>query len=43
MDLRLPDASGTDALRTIRHEFPKARIIMLTTSDCDREVHYGGR
>ena len=40
MDLRLPDASGTDALRTIRDEFPKARIIMLTTSDCDSEVQY---
>jgi DNA-binding NarL/FixJ family response regulator len=40
MDIRLPDASGTDALRTIRDEFPKARIIMLTTSDSDSEVKY---
>src|SRR5438128_915378 len=32
MDLRLPGASGTDAIITIRGEFPQARIIVLTTS-----------
>ena len=31
MDLRLPDMSGVDAIRTIRTEFPEARIIVLTT------------
>ncbi len=38
MDLRLPGANGTDALVAIRGEFPQARIIMLTTSDCDGEI-----
>lgn len=38
MDLRLPDANGIDMLITIRTEFPNARIIMLTTSDCDGEI-----
>lgn len=32
MDARLPDASGADALLTIRGEFPHARVIMLMTS-----------
>ncbi len=35
MDQRLPGSTGTDALVTIRGEFPSARIIMLTTSDGD--------
>jgi DNA-binding NarL/FixJ family response regulator len=38
MDLRLPGANGTDALITIRGEFPQARIIMLTTSGGDGEI-----
>ena len=38
MDLRLPGANGTDALIAIRGEFPKAQIIMLTTSDGDGEI-----
>jgi DNA-binding NarL/FixJ family response regulator len=38
MDLRLPGANGTDALISIRGEFPQARIIMLTTSDGDAEI-----
>src|SRR5499426_79219 len=39
MDLRLPGANGTDMLIAIRGEFPNARIIMLTTSDRDGEIH----
>jgi DNA-binding NarL/FixJ family response regulator len=39
MDLRLPGTNGTDALIAIRGEFPQARIIMLTTSDSDGEIH----
>ena len=31
MDLQLPELSGTDAITAIRHEFPDARIIVLTT------------
>lgn len=38
MDLSLPGINGVDALITIRGEFPKARIIMLTTSDGDGEI-----
>jgi DNA-binding NarL/FixJ family response regulator len=39
MDLRLPGTNGTDALISIRGEFPNARVIMLTTSDSDGEIH----
>src|SRR5258708_8042281 len=38
MDLRLPGTNGTDALIAIRGEFPKAHIIMLTTSDSDGDI-----
>jgi DNA-binding NarL/FixJ family response regulator len=38
MDLRLPGTNGTDSLIAIRGEFPRARIIMLTTSDSDGEI-----
>jgi DNA-binding NarL/FixJ family response regulator len=38
MDLRLPGADGTDVLVTIRGEFPRARVIMLTTSDGDADI-----
>jgi len=38
MDQRLSGASGTDALIAIRHEFPQARIMMLTTSSGDVEI-----
>src|SRR5215475_11506856 len=38
MDLSLPGSNGTDALIAIRGEFPQARVIMLTTSDCDGEI-----
>jgi len=38
MDLRLTDMSGIAALSAIRHEFPDARIIMLTTFEGDVEV-----
>jgi DNA-binding NarL/FixJ family response regulator len=38
MDLRLPGTNGTDTLIAIRGEFPRARIIMLTTSDNDGEI-----
>ena len=38
MDLRLPGANGTDAMITIRGEYPRAHIIMLTTSDSDGEI-----
>jgi DNA-binding NarL/FixJ family response regulator len=39
MDLRLPGINGTDALISIRGEFPDARVIILTSSDGDAEIH----
>ncbi|MCL4789504.1 MAG: response regulator transcription factor [Verrucomicrobia bacterium] len=39
MDLRLPDATGIETLRRIRHEFPAARVLMLTTFDGDEDIH----
>ena len=38
MDQRLPGATGTETLITIRKQSPNARIIMLTTSDSDGEI-----
>lgn len=38
MDVRLPGSDGIDALVGIRGEFPRARIIMLTTLDSDGEI-----
>ena len=39
MDLRLPDLSGTDAIRSIRAEFADAKIIALSTFAGDEEIH----
>jgi DNA-binding NarL/FixJ family response regulator len=39
MDLRLPGSDGTETLLLIRAECPHARIIMLTTSDSDGDIH----
>jgi len=38
MDLHLPGSNGTDVLIAIRGEFPRARVVMLTTSDGDGEI-----
>lgn len=38
MDLRLPGTNGTDALISIRGEYPTARIIVLTTSEGDADI-----
>ena len=38
LDLRLPGASGVDALIAIRGEFPQARIVVLTTADSDADI-----
>lgn len=38
MDLRLPDLGGIDAMIAIRSEFPDARVIVLTTFECDMDV-----
>ena len=38
MDLRLPGTNGADTMIAIRGEFPRAHIIMLSTSDSDGEI-----
>jgi two-component system NarL family response regulator len=38
MDVRMPGASGAEALQRIRAEFPEARVIMLTTFDLEEMV-----
>ena len=37
MDLRLPGGDGIDALVAIRNEFPRARVVMLSTAESDGE------
>jgi two-component system NarL family response regulator len=39
MDLRLPVLGGADATRSIREEFPAARIIAVTTYDGDEDIY----
>lgn len=39
MDLRMPRSDGIFATRVIREQFPKARILMLTTYDGDDDIH----
>src|ERR1700683_1850171 len=38
MDLRVPGSNGTDTLIAIRGEYPRARVVVLTTSDGDAEI-----
>jgi DNA-binding NarL/FixJ family response regulator len=39
MDLRLPVLGGVEATKTIRQEFPAAKIIVLTTFDGDEDIY----
>jgi len=39
MDLRLPGMSGVEAIRAIRRENPRARVVVLTTYEGDEDVH----
>jgi DNA-binding NarL/FixJ family response regulator len=39
MDLRLADMSGSEVTVAIRHEFPDARIIALTSYDGDQDIY----
>ena len=38
LDVRMPDRNGIDALKDILAANPKARVIMLTTSDVEEDV-----
>ena len=38
MDLRMPDMNGIEAITTIRAEFPRARVIVLTTYAGDAQA-----
>ena len=38
MDLQMPGADGLDGLNAIRHEYPEARVIVLTTYSGDMRV-----
>src|ERR1700732_198462 len=39
MDLRMPDMGGVEAIRTIRAEFPSAKIIVLSTYQGDEDIY----
>ena len=38
LDVRMPDMNGIDALKGILAANPKARVVMLTTSDAEEDV-----
>jgi DNA-binding NarL/FixJ family response regulator len=38
MDIRLPDASGIEACRLVRDEFPAMRVVFLTSSPDEADV-----
>lgn len=38
MDMQMPEMHGVDAIRTIRDEFPTAKVIVLTTFDGDMQA-----
>jgi DNA-binding NarL/FixJ family response regulator len=39
MDLRLPGMSGVEAIRAIRRDYPRSRVVVLTTYEGDEDVH----
>ena len=39
MDLRLPQMSGVETIRTIRRTHPQARFVVLTTYEGDEDIH----
>jgi DNA-binding NarL/FixJ family response regulator len=39
MDLRMPGTNGVEAITAILHEFPDARVIVLTTYGGDEDIH----
>lgn len=39
LDVRMPVMDGIEAARRIRAEFPAARLLMLTTSETEEDIH----
>jgi two-component system NarL family response regulator len=39
LDLRMPELDGVDAIKAIRADDEKARIIVLTTFDGDEDIY----
>ena len=39
LDVRMPDLNGVEALKDILAERPKAKVVMLTTSDAEEDVY----
>jgi len=39
IDLRMPVVGGVEAITAIRHNFPDARLIVLTTYDGDEDIY----
>jgi DNA-binding NarL/FixJ family response regulator len=39
MDLRMPVKNGNETIELIRHEFPDARILVLTAFSGDEDIH----
>jgi DNA-binding NarL/FixJ family response regulator len=39
MDLRMPEMGGVEAIRTIRSQFPAARIVVLSTYQGDDDIY----
>jgi len=39
IDLRMPEMGGVEAIRTIRAEFPSAKIIVLSTYQGDEDIY----
>lgn len=39
LDVRMPDLNGVEALKEILSADPKARVVMLTTSDVEEDVY----
>jgi two-component system, NarL family, response regulator len=38
MDLQMPEVDGATAIKSIKNDFPKAKIIVLTTYDGDEDI-----
>ncbi|MGD8753973.1 MAG: response regulator transcription factor, partial [Anaerolineales bacterium] len=38
LDITMPKTDGLEALRTIKSEFPKVQVVILTVSDQDEDI-----